>query len=142
MSEYEVGLYQIIGEMIRDKRTSKGFSLEDVAEKLQVTAKTVQRYETGERKIKINTLIELADMLEFDYNNFMADAKYRLAGNNDIPLVRDKSAYYYHNEETKKIAQEIFDNKDLKILFDASRKAKPEDLKLIIEMAKRFKGED
>ena len=49
---------------------------------------------------------------------------------------------YYINEETKRIAQEIFDNKDLRILFDASRKAKPEDLKFIIEMAKRFKGED
>lgn len=49
---------------------------------------------------------------------------------------------YYLNDETKEIAQEIFENKDLKILFDASRKAKPEDLKLIIEMVKRFKGED
>ena len=49
---------------------------------------------------------------------------------------------YYLNSETREIAQEIFDNKDLRILFDASRNAKPEDLKLIIEMAKRFRGED
>lgn len=51
----------------------------------------------------------------------------------------DENIQYYLNDETREIAQEIFDNKDLRILFDASRKAKPQDLKLIIEMAKRFK---
>lgn len=61
-------------------------------------------------------------------------------------LLEDKSAKkdqgYYLNDETRQIAQDIFDNKDLRILFDASRKAKPDDLKFIIEMAKRFRGED
>jgi len=57
-------------------------------------------------------------------------------------IERDENIQYYLNDETKEIAQEIFDNKDLKILFDASRKAKPEDLKFIIEMAKRFKEKD
>lgn len=53
-----------------------------------------------------------------------------------------ENVQYYLNDETRIIAQEIFDNKDLRILFDASRKAKPDDLKLIIEMAKRFRNED
>lgn len=57
-------------------------------------------------------------------------------------IERDENVQYYLNDETREIAQEIFENKDLKILFDASRKAKPEDLKFIIEMAKRFKGEE
>ena len=58
----------------------------------------------------------------------------------DLVEDRNKRSYYI-NDETREIAQEIYDNKDLRILFDASRKASPEDLKLIVEMAKRFKGE-
>lgn len=53
---------------------------------------------------------------------------------------QDKFHHYYLNEETEKIAQEIFDNPDLRILMDASRKTSPEDLKFLISMAKRFKG--
>nr|WP_308743254.1 helix-turn-helix transcriptional regulator [uncultured Anaerocolumna sp.] len=59
-----------------------------------------------------------------------------------LGIEKDENVQYYLNDETREIAQEIFENKDLRILFDASRKAKPDDLKLIIEMAKRFKGED
>lgn len=134
MSDYEMELYKIIGDMVRERRVSCGITLDQLADKLNVTTKTVQRYETGERKIKINTVMALSDILGFDYNKFMAEAKSRLSG-------AEESTSYYLNEETAQIAQEIFENKDLRILFDASRKANPEDLKLIIEMAKRFRGD-
>ena len=49
---------------------------------------------------------------------------------------------YYLNEETKKIAQEIYDNKDLRLLFDASRKASPEDLKFAHDMLLRLKKKE
>jgi transcriptional regulator with XRE-family HTH domain len=83
MSEYEVGLYKIIGEMLREIRAERDFTLDQIADKLEVTAKTVQRYEKGERKIKINTLIELSNILGFDYNKFMAEAKNKLANSSN-----------------------------------------------------------
>lgn len=43
---------------------------------------------------------------------------------------------YYINEETAKMAQDIYENPDLKILFDASKKLSPEDIKAVIEVAK------
>lgn len=135
MSEYELELYKIIGEMIRDRRQSLGITLEQLASDLGLTTKTIQRYETGERKIKINTVMEISKILNFDYNKFMADAKQRLSG-------ECSQAPYYLDEESAKLAQEIYDNKDLRILMDASRKAKPEDLKFLIDMAKRFRGEN
>ena len=52
---------------------------------------------------------------------------------------------YYTNPETAKVAQEIFDNSDLRILFDAAKDSTPEQLKLAAEMLKQFKkttGED
>ena len=46
-------------------------------------------------------------------------------------LIEEKEDYpsYYFNEETAAVAQEIFDNPDLRLLFDASRNATPEDLR-------------
>ena len=53
---------------------------------------------------------------------------------------------YYLNDETKEIAQEIFINKELRMLFDVSRKASPEHLKayynLIKAMQDTEKGND
>lgn len=45
---------------------------------------------------------------------------------------------YYLNEETKEIAQEIFENPDLRSLFDMSRKMSPERLKAHIEFMKNL----
>lgn len=42
---------------------------------------------------------------------------------------KEDSPSYYLNEETAAVAQEIFDNPDLRLLFDASRNATPEDLR-------------
>lgn len=46
---------------------------------------------------------------------------------------------YYLNEETAMIAQEVFDNANLRVLFDAARDARPEDIKMVAEMLKRLK---
>lgn len=62
-------------------------------------------------------------------------------------LIDDKQSnesdpHYYLNDETKQIAQEIYENPNLRILFDASKNATPEDLKFVTEMVKRMKGDD
>jgi len=46
---------------------------------------------------------------------------------------------YYYNDETAKIAQELFDNPEQRFLMDASRDSKPENIRLAAEMLKRFK---
>ena len=38
---------------------------------------------------------------------------------------------YYLNEETSKMAQSIFENKELRMLFDAAQDASPEDLQTV-----------
>lgn len=47
---------------------------------------------------------------------------------------------YYMNDESAALAQEIFENPDLRILFDASKDISPEDMKFLIDMAKRMKA--
>ncbi len=65
-------------------------------------------------------------------------------------LIDDKSESqeesYYTNPETAKIAQEIYENKDLSLLFDAAKDATPEDLQtvhtMLMALKKKERGED
>lgn len=50
--------------------------------------------------------------------------------------------YYYMDKETRKIAQEIFDNPKMRILFDASRDASPEDLKMVSDLLLHMKQKE
>ena len=51
----------------------------------------------------------------------------------------ERTAMYYMNPETAKIAQEVFENPDTRMLFDAARDCRPEDIRMAAEMLKRFK---
>ena len=46
---------------------------------------------------------------------------------------------YYLDKETAATAQELYENKELRVLFDAARDARPEDLKMAADMLRRFK---
>lgn len=49
---------------------------------------------------------------------------------------------YYINEQTAQVAQEIFENKELRLLFDAARDADPEDLKTVHSMLLALKRKE
>ena len=49
---------------------------------------------------------------------------------------------YYLNEETAAIAQDIFENKELRLLFDAARDADPEDLETVHSMLLALKRKE
>lgn len=46
---------------------------------------------------------------------------------------KEDGAKYYLNDETAAIAQDIFENKELRLLFDAARDATLEELRTEIE---------
>lgn len=49
---------------------------------------------------------------------------------------------YYLNDETAQVAQEIFENKELRALFDVQRDMEPEDLKALQQMALALKRKE
>lgn len=98
----------------------------ELANKLGIAKSTISMYENGNREPDFDTLTCIADFFNVDMNFLLGK-------------VKDNS--YYLNEETQLIAQEIFENKDLKMLFDTTRDCSPEDMKKVISMIKAFKGE-
>jgi len=61
-------------------------------------------------------------------------------------LIEDKmdkvQEEYYFNDETKEMAQEIYENKELSLLFDAARDADPEDLQTVHTMLLALKKKE
>ena len=47
---------------------------------------------------------------------------------------------YYDNEDARDMAQFMFENPEYKVLFDASRKVKKEDIEFVKEMIDRVRG--
>ena len=55
---------------------------------------------------------------------------------------RGSEKKYYLNDETAAIAQDIFENKELRVLFDAARDAEPEDLTAVHNMLLALKRKE
>lgn len=49
---------------------------------------------------------------------------------------------YYINEETARVAQEMFENKDLRALYDVQKDMDPEDLRALYNMALALKRKE
>lgn len=54
----------------------------------------------------------------------------------------NETEQYYHDEETAQMAQEIFENKELRLLFSVARDASPEDLKTTHDMLMALKRKE
>lgn len=108
-------------------RDEKGVKDATVARETGISRSTFTDWKNGRSQPKNDKLQKIADYFGVTVNYFASD---RTDG---------QSKPYYLDKETAEMAQELFDNPDLRILFDAARDAKPENLQLAAEMLRRFK---
>lgn len=100
----------------------------DVAKATGITKSTFSDWKSGRSKPKGEKLRKIADY-------FGVSVEYLTNG-------EDSSETYYINEDTAKVAQKIFENKDLRMLFDAVEDADPEDLLALHGMALALKRKE
>ena len=108
-------------------RDEKGVKDATVAKETGIPRSTFTDWKNGRSQPKNDKLQKIADYFGVTVDYFAND---RTDG---------QSKPYYLDKETSEMAQELFDNPDLRILFDAARDAKPENLQLAAEMLRRFK---
>lgn len=115
-------------EKLNEIRNSRGYTLKELAELTQIPHSTISKIFAGFNKNpSIDSLQKIANVLECGIDDFL---------NYDV----EPKSPYYADRQTNKIAQEIYENKDLRILFDASKNLSPEDIQAIIEIAKRIQA--
>lgn len=80
-------------------------------------------------KIPAERVRIIADYLDVPYYKIDPDTYPKGSPNNR----------YYISAETLKIAQQVYDDPDLRLLFDAAQNVKSEDIRFAAELLKRFK---
>lgn len=126
-----------IGERIKQRREELHMSMDDLAQKLGYKSRTsIFKIESGDTDLPLSKVEEFAAALFVTPQYLMGWEDN--GTQSDVP--------YYLDEETAGIAQEVYDRPELKILFDASRKASKEDIQFVVEMidrmARKERGED
>ena len=99
----------------------KGVSAYRVGEDTGIKSSTFYGWKTGKYTPKPDKLQKIADYLGVTLEYLMTGEDPEEDG-------------YYTNPETAELAQELYDNPDLRLLFDASRNATPEQLRLIRDL--------
>lgn len=114
-----------IKDVLRQRRQALGMTLKEVADAVGVSEATVSRWESGDiANMKRDKIAALASVLHVSPSVIM--------GWEEPPA-------YYTNPDTARYAQEIFINPDLRILFDAAKDSRPEDLRTAAALLRRFK---
>ena len=111
-------------------RDEKGVKDADVAKATGITKSTFSDWKNGRSKPKDEKLLKIAEYFEVTLD-------YLRTG--EEPSQPDG---YYLSDETAHVAQEIFENKELRALFDVQRGMAPEDLKALHQMALALKRKE
>ena len=117
-------------DMLKYLRNRDKLSQSELAEKLGVAKSTISMYEVGKREPDFETLEAIADFFNVDMNFLLGNG----GSENDD--------HYYLNDETRQIAQEAFENPELRTLFKVARDIPPERLRAHIEFMKSLKEQE
>lgn len=155
----EVAKMSDVGVNIRKRREELGLTQEELAKRLGYKSKsTINKIELGINDVSQTKLKAIADALETAPGellgmDFIFDAfsgKGYNDGNDIITEITNKAINeytddidaYYKTKETRRIAQEIYNNKELSLLFDAAKDASPEDLQTVHTMLMALKKKE
>lgn len=117
-----------MGNRIRELRKNNHMTQQELADKLGLQKSAIAKYENG----RVSNIKR--DIIEIMANLFDVSPGYLLG--------LEESEHHYIDEKTRQIAQEIADNKELGLLFDAARTAAPEDLKTTHDMLLALKRKE
>ena len=105
-------MYEIFEQLMK----AHGYTAYKVSVETGIAQSTLSDWKKGKSTPKTDKLQKIADL-------FNVSLSYLTTGEE-----KDGGETYYLNEETAKMAQAIFENKELRALFDTARDASPDDL--------------
>lgn len=110
----------------------RGVRPSDVSKATGVSTATLSSWKKGRYSPKIDKLKKIADYFSEDSSYFSDDIQ-----KSDVSEANCSGCYL--DSETVRVAQKVFDDPDLRVLFDVARDSRPEDIRMAADMLKRFK---
>lgn len=117
---------------LKEAMLIKGLRQSDLSEKTGIVKSAISQYLSGKVTPKQDKIFLLSEALSVSPAWLMGA---------DVPMEKHTEPYYT-NEETARIAQELKDNPNGRILFDASRDLSPEDVKIVLNLIKGLKAKE
>lgn len=104
-----------------------GYNQADLARHMKVSTATTAKWCTGQIMPRIDKIQSICNWLGIEKSDLLED--------------KPEDDGYYLNADARDLAQFLFDNPEYKVLFDASRKVKKEDIQFIKDMMDRMTKE-
>lgn len=121
-----------VGERIKARRIELGLTQEELAKRMGYSDKSaVCKAETSGDNITTSKINKFALHLNCSFDYLMGWESSTQETSNDT---------YYINDDAREMAQFLFDNPQYKVLFDASRKVKAEDIEKVAKMIEIMGG--
>lgn len=121
----------MVSDKITELKKQKGLTNAKLAELSGVPLGTISKIASGQTKDpQIGALVAIANALECSIEDLV----------DETSSDNKETNSYYLSDEVSKMAQEIYDNPELRILFDASKKLEKEDILTVVSLVKRMKG--
>ena len=127
-----------IGPAIKNARERQGITLEELAAGVGISAHGLDRYEKLNEPVREDIMNKIEDFL----GESIVNLKFNYLMSTPSVEKQTKDESYYLNDDAKEMAQFLYDNPEYKVLFDASRKVKKEDINFVKEMMDRMRGSD
>lgn len=125
----EIEQRRVFARNLNRQLSLSGKTQKEVAEAIGVLPSTFNTWCTGAAIPRMGKVQLLADYFGIKKSELIDDKE------PDTPS-------WYADPETAAIAQQIFDDPELRLLFDAAKDAKPEDLQLVHNMLKALKRKE
>ncbi len=125
MSEQE--LNKIIAKNISYYLESSGKTQLDLATYMGVSQASVSNWCKGIKIPRMDKIDKICSFFHILRSDLMED-----------DFINSQNTEYYLDDDAKDMAQFLYENPDYKVLFDASRKVKKEDIEFVKQMLDRF----
>ena len=113
----------------------------ELAEKTGISQSTISQYRSGYSKPKDKRLVKIAEALQVNPAWLMGLDVPEEPQSPDVKNSRHQTGYYL-DDETAQAAQEIFENRELRALFDVARKASASDLQTAYDVLLALKRKE
>ena len=118
-----------IGDNIKLWRERRNLKQSELAEELGISDKTVSSWEINRTEPKMGMIEKICSVLNCKKTDIIGGDE------------NDSSSPYYLNDDARELAQFMFENPEYKVLFDASRKVRKEDIEFVKQMIDRVRGD-
>ncbi len=122
-------LRELFSKNLRSWLDERGKTQADLRRYMNVSSATASDWCNGRKIPRTDKIQSICTWLGVELNDLLTDQN----GQDPEPPA------YYLNPETAAIAQEVFENPHIRVLFDAARDCKPEDIKMAADLLMRLK---